>query len=240
MYYTENYKIYSFNCDESSNASIESLFQYMIETSIAQTEIVMKDNHEYDDYFWVINQWDVEIIKRPKRNDEIMVETISAGAKKFYAYRNFTIYDGEGNIYVKAMSRWLILDKKTKRPVRVPEELIDLYGVDKSLDYIKKDFKYKKDLENSTEYEFTVRRSDIDTNKHANNAKYLNWILETLPIDKEIRRIQLIYKKELKYKAEIISKTSNVIVEENNEVVYNSIEDKQGNVKTLSKIYLGE
>ena len=191
MHYTENYKIYSFNCDESSNASIESLFQYMIETSIAQSELVMKDNHEYDDYFWVINQWDVDIIKRPRRNDKITIDTISAGARKFYAYRNFTIYDDEENVCVKAMSRWLILDKKTKSPVRVPEDLINLYGVDKSLDHIKKDFKYKKDIEYSTEHCFTVRRSDIDTNKHANNAKYLNWILETIPADKEIKRIEV-------------------------------------------------
>ncbi len=240
MYYTENYKIYSFNCDESSYASIESLFQYMIETSISQTEIVMKDNHEYDDYFWVINQWDVDIIKRPRKNDEIIVDTISSGARKFYAYRNFTIYDEEGNIYVKAKSRWLLLDKKTKAPVRVPEELINIYGIDKTLDHIKKDFKYKKDLEYSVEYDFTVGRSDIDTNKHVNNAKYLNWIIETTPINREIKRIKLIYKKELMYRDKIISKSSNIIVEDNNKVVYNVIEDKHGNIKTLSKIYLGE
>lgn len=29
--------------------------------------------------------------------------------------------------------------------------------------------------------EFIVRRSDIDTNAHVNNTKYIEWVLETIP-----------------------------------------------------------
>ena len=33
------------------------------------------------------------------------------------------------------------------------------------------------------EKEFQVRRSDIDTNDHINNTKYVEWVLEAIPQD---------------------------------------------------------
>ncbi|HHX70568.1 MAG: acyl-ACP thioesterase domain-containing protein [Miniphocaeibacter sp.] len=240
MYHSENYKIYSFNCNENGEASYQSLVQYMIETSIEQTNIVMKNNHDFDDYFWVIYQWDIDFIKRPKMGDEIIIETVSAGAKKFYAYRNFTIFDEEGNVFVQAKSKWLLLNKNRKMPVRVPDELINLYGKDESLEVINGEFDFNKDLEFTTEMDFRIRKSDIDTNKHVNNAKYIDWILETFNGYKKIDKIQLTYKKETRYGEEIKSKSTELLEENGNKVMYNIIEDSEGNVKTLSKIYLGD
>lgn len=239
-YYSEKYKVYGFNCNKDLEMRVESLFQFMIETSVKQTEKLMIDNMDYEDYFWVIYQWDVEIIKRPKYNDEIIVDTISVGANKFYAYRNFTIFDEEGNIFVKAKTKWLLLNKNRKMPVRIPMELMELYGSDESLRRIEKEFKIDDDITFNKGEGFSVKKSDIDSNNHVNNAKYLNWILETVDNDREIKRIELIYKKETKYGEKIISQSTNIKKEINKNIVYNKIIDENGNIKTLSKIYLGE
>jgi len=48
--------------------------------------------------------------------------------------------------------------------------------------------------------DFSVRRSDIDTNNHVNNKRYINWILETLPQNiydnYMMESLDILYKKE--------------------------------------------
>ena len=45
--------------------------------------------------------------------------------------------------------------------------------------------------------DYTVRKTDIDYNRHANNARYIEWIENYLDFE-EIKRIEVVYKKELK------------------------------------------
>lgn len=238
-YYTEKFKIYSFNCNKDKYAKLEYLFQTMIETSIKQTNENLTNINNYKDYFWVIYQWDVDIFNRPKYNEEIIVETVSAGANKFYAYRNFTISDKNGKIYIKAKSKWLLLNKNRKMPLRITNKILEIYGSDENQEKLENEFEVNSNLEFKNNLEFRVRKSDIDLNNHVNNAKYLNWILENIEEDNKVNKIELIYKKETKYGTDIISESTNIQKELKNNIVYNRIIDIDGNIKTLAKIHLG-
>ncbi|MGI6777525.1 MAG: hypothetical protein ACOX7R_05735 [Acetivibrionales bacterium] len=48
-----------------------------------------------------------------------------------------------------------------------------------------------------------MRREDIDTNNHVNNTRYVNWILETIPLDIyenfSLKTLDIVYKKEVGY-----------------------------------------
>ena len=67
-----------------------------------------------------------------------------------------------------------------------------------------------------TDYEetFKVRYNDIDVNMHANNGNYIVWALEPLPYewkhDKKLKNIDIIFKKEIKYGEQLISKVQKI------------------------------
>lgn len=67
------------------------------------------------------------------------------------------------------------------------------------------------------EMDFHVRRSDIDTNGHVNNARYVEWMIEGIPEDLtqdyQLSELEVIYKKETMYGTDILSACQNMNVE---------------------------
>ena len=239
-FYKERFKIHSFDCDHNEKARLESLVAYMGEASIGETTKVMEGVTEYDDYIWIVYQWEIDIFDLPSMFDEITIETASVGTKKFYAYRNFKIIDDNGKEYVEGRTKWLLLDGKTGMPTRIPEELMSRYKTKEGLPQVGKDLKVKK-LDYPNENGFSVRKTDIDGNKHVNNARYFGWIFESIDDEildnNKIKKVEIVYKKETKYGENIVTKSSNLNEEDEDLVIYNKIEDTEGNLKAFSKLY---
>ena len=56
---------------------------------------------------WMLLAWKVQIYERPKFNDIIRVKTWSRKIEKFYAYRDFEIYNKQNKIIARASSKWI-------------------------------------------------------------------------------------------------------------------------------------
>ena len=54
--------------------------------------------------------------------------------KAFYGYRNFTLEDTGGSTLAYANSVWVLVDTRTGRPVKVPQEFADTYGLEPQLE----------------------------------------------------------------------------------------------------------
>ena len=56
---------------------------------------------------------------------------------------------------------------------------------------------------------FKVRYGDIDSNMHVNNVKYVEWAVESLPLEVilnyQLEELSVIFEKECRYGAEIIA-----------------------------------
>ena len=152
---------------------------------------------------WILAGWNLDVIKRPKYNDDIKVETWSRKVERLYAYRDFQIKDKEGNIIVIGTSRWIFVDTDRRRPVRLTADIADLYEseTDKNVfteemeDIKCGDYLFKKD--------YCIQRRDIDINQHMNNLSYLDMAYEILPDNiynnKVFNNIRIVYKKEILY-----------------------------------------
>ncbi|MDU5921681.1 MAG: thioesterase, partial [Finegoldia magna] len=81
-------------------------------------------------------------------------------------------------------------------PMRITDELGKIYGREDGYEVLEKDVELiDGNYENCGEY--TVRKTDIDYNFHANNARYIEWIENYLD-DDTIKKVEVVYKKELK------------------------------------------
>lgn len=205
MIYCSNYKIGLEDIGRNNEATNKALLAIMQDIACLHSASVGYGVLEIETKkrAWMLLDWKMEVIKRPKYNDDIKVETWSRKVERLYAYRDFQLKDKEGNIIAIGTSRWIFVDTDRKRPVRLTADIADLYEseTDKNVfleemeDIKCGDYLFKKD--------YCVQRRDIDINQHMNNLSYLDMAYEILPEDiyntKVFNNIRIVYKKEILY-----------------------------------------
>lgn len=205
MIYSSNYKIGIEDIGANNEATNKTLLRIMEDVSTVHSASVGygPDEVETKKRAWMILDWKVKITKRPKFNDEIIAKTWSRKVEKLYAYRDFQIEDKDGNVIAIGTSRWILVDLDRRRPVRITQDIIDLYEseLDKSVfpeeieDIKYEDYLFKKD--------YYIQRRDIDINEHMHNLSYLDMAYEILPEDiyknKIFNNVRIVYKKEIVY-----------------------------------------
>ena len=76
---------------------------------------------------WLLLDWKVKVLKRPQYGQELEINTWSRKIEKFYAYRDFEVYDEQMNLCVIATSKWLLVNSKTGKISRVDSEIAEKY-----------------------------------------------------------------------------------------------------------------
>lgn len=102
MIYCSNYKIGLEDIGRNNEATNKALLAIMQDIACLHSASVGYGILEIETKkrAWMLLDWKMEVIKRPKYNDDINVETWSRKVERLYAYRDFQIKDKEGNIIV--------------------------------------------------------------------------------------------------------------------------------------------
>lgn len=180
----------------------KDIFYMMLETSNEQT----KQAHLTTEfllskgYTWMIYKWRVDFSDLPVENEKIKIVTWASEFKRLNAYREFEVYNEKNELIIKASTIFLIVDMNKKRPIRIPEEVANAFGI-----YNKKNFESIERIEVNgdlfSEKEILITDENIDINGHVNNLVYLNWIIESLPSEYiknyKLESINLIYHREI-------------------------------------------
>ncbi|SHN85376.1 acyl-[acyl-carrier-protein] thioesterase [Desulfitobacterium chlororespirans] len=209
--YSKEYEIFYFQVDQFGEASVITILDFLEDCAIAHSEAVGLGIESLLEQrtCWVLNRWRLEMERYPRLGEKVTIETLNIGFERFYGERVFTIRDSQGNIIGKAGSLWIYLNIDKRRPTRIPLQFADQYGVPESYEG-KEPFEDLPEITDiHTEIRFHVRRSDIDTNGHVNNTRYVEWMLEGISEeslkDYRLRRLEVIYKKETPYGTDILS-----------------------------------
>lgn len=154
---------------------------------------------------WLVIEWKLKIIKRPKYGEEVIAKTWSKQAKKCYAFRDFELTDENGQIIAIATSKWVLINVKKGKIEKAEGEVHGKYEPEpekkvfenESFEKISEPEKYEKEMT------YKVRRADIDTNNHMHNLNYIELANEILPEEiydeGESNNIRITYKKEIKF-----------------------------------------
>lgn len=212
--YSKDYEIHYYEVDYRLQSTITTIVNFMGDIGTKQSEElgVGIDNLISKNMTWVFYQYDIKVNRYPKYGEKVRMVTEPSGFKKFYATRNYIIYDENENKIVEAKAIFFLINTEKRRAMRVPEDQYIAYGVDGELG---KDFKVDR-LEKLEEAmyskEFKIRYSDIDSNRHVNNSKYIEWAVETLPLelvkDYELKRMRVTFEKECLYGEEVCVSTA--------------------------------
>lgn len=199
--FSKKYNINIYDVDSNYKCKYSSIMNYLWDVVISQSDSLGETNNGFiNNCIWVLLKYDLEIIKYPKYRDIITVETDIVGVKKLYGYRSITIRDSKGNIIASGISTAILIDYDKRRPVKMSLDQCKVYGIEKELEENIPLDDFISFKENKYSREYTIRYSDIDSNKHVNNVKYIEMSVDTLPRELlnqyEISNIKVLYKHE--------------------------------------------
>lgn len=72
---------------------------------------------------WILLSWKIKVIKRPKFADNLKVKTWSRLINKFYAYRDFEVYNENNDIIAIATSKWVFIDIEKGKIIKISEKV---------------------------------------------------------------------------------------------------------------------
>ena len=152
---------------------------------------------------WVLLEWKLKIIRRPNYTEKMKIKTWSRESVKFYAYRDFEIYDEKQNLIGMATSKWILINTETLKFTKVDGNILEKYKpeLNKSVFGEEPIEKIKEPEQYISETEYKVKRADIDVNHHMHNLNYIELAIEALPEDiyqEDFDYVRITYKKEIR------------------------------------------
>ncbi|PKD44383.1 acyl-[acyl-carrier-protein] thioesterase [Rhodohalobacter barkolensis] len=181
--YTVPFKIRSYEVDHNERSTLSSICNYFQEAAGIHAHHLNFDISQLHakGLTWVLYKMHVIVDQRPKRWEDIDITTWPTAGDGLRAFRDYEMKSKNGEILARAVSQWMVLDLKTKRPVRTPAEISKM-GLTNRSHAVEPN---KKQLETVTENKSVlitkVNDNDLDMNNHVNNVRYIDWMTGYLP-----------------------------------------------------------
>ncbi|PTN37674.1 acyl-[acyl-carrier-protein] thioesterase [Desulfonatronum sp. SC1] len=188
--WTESFRVRTSEADMFGLARLDALFGCFQEAAghHARDLGVGREHLDAQGCFWVLSRCWMRVRRYPAWGREFVVRTWPQGVRRLFALRHFRLLDPGGEEFGSGISAWVILDAAKHRPVR-PGPFLEHMVLPDELD-VEGDILEKQDVAQETRKlrPVTVPYSDLDVNRHVNNAAYVRWILDSFGQEHHERR----------------------------------------------------
>jgi len=184
--YRKTFTVGMRDVDFAGRMKLSALFSYFQETGnlhSANLGIGLETIMQKFGVTWALIRIRVEITRYPVLNEEIVVETWPQQPKSLEFDRDFLVRDRGGNVIVRAVSLWTIIDVHTRK-IRRSKMIATNYpplreerALDCRLGKLKPFGQLEMVCQRSIVY------SDVDVNEHLNNSKYVDFIMDCFSLD---------------------------------------------------------
>ncbi|AFG37541.1 acyl-[acyl-carrier-protein] thioesterase [Spirochaeta africana] len=133
---------------------------------------------------WVLSRMQITLDSYPDWGETVQLDTWPKRTDRLFALRDFELYSqsDKSEPVVRASSAWLLIDLKTRRPRRLESLESAMPSLDRDAieaTPVKLSCPDSMPLHNVVQ----VRRSNLDMNYHTNNAAYIAWIEDCIPME---------------------------------------------------------
>ena len=199
--YSLNYKVTTSCCDSRGRLKLFSALQMMQDCS----EMWMESEPAVRQYFAAQNMAQllasrqVEVLRVPRFRDNLTVTTSVFEMQAMFGFRNTFIYDSQGQPCYRTWSMGAFVDRTTGKLKRVDPAVAATLHLDPKLEMDYRDRRiHLPKTEGQTVAPVRVLRSDIDYNRHVNNANYIRMALDLLPDSFEPTALRVEYRQPAK------------------------------------------
>jgi len=133
---------------------------------------------------WVLNKLQLDVTRMPRWEEQVTVETWGKRIERFYALRDFVICAHSGERLAAATTAWMTLDSRSYRPQKLDDMKAE-FPWNEERSEVETSLKKVGELSGGeARGSFRVCYTDIDVNRHATATKYLQWMLDSFPLEK--------------------------------------------------------
>jgi len=127
---------------------------------------------------WVLSQLRLVMERWPLAGETLVIETWPHAASGTRIERRFRILSHDGTLRGEASTLWLVMDLERRRPVRLPASVTSTFESLVSPDRPMRLDPIPAIEHPEIEQRLTVGYGDLDMVHHANNAAFVEWMVE--------------------------------------------------------------
>ncbi|MEI6864467.1 acyl-ACP thioesterase domain-containing protein [Flavicella sp.] len=183
-YFDKQFELRYFEMNKFGTASPTTILTLLEETAADHCYSI---NHslyqlEAQNIGWVLFSGFMQMERYPNYKEKITIRTWLSVYSTIKGFRENIIYDEQGNIIGRARGLWVFFDIEKRRPTPIFDIIKEKWSFCNEESINHNISKKIKAIENPNyELKFKVNRYDIDMNKHVNNIRYLQWLIESVP-----------------------------------------------------------
>ena len=228
--YTWNSRVRFSEIGEDKRLTLDSILNYFQDSSTFHSEDIGNGMETVEGLHrvWVLSSWQIVVEEYPKIGERIKLGTWPYDFNRFFGGRNFIMYGEDDRVLAYANSLWTYLNSENGRPVRVDDQILELYKLEPKYDMEYADRKIALPEKMEGKNCFPVEVYHLDTNHHVNNGQYVKMAGAYLPQGFEIAQMRAEYKKSAVLGDVIYPK----VRAEDNQVIV-SLEDEAGSPFTI-------
>ena len=127
--------------------------------------------------FWALSRLRLHIHALPHWGDTLVLETWPKAVDGLFARRDWQVKTTDGNLLIACTSGWLLVDLPSRRPLRIHQRLegFQFAGAPHALELALP--KLSAETDSKAVWAHTVRYADLDQNRHVNNVRYFDWMM---------------------------------------------------------------
>ena len=199
----KRYTIATYDLDMKYSTTIPVFCNYFYDVGKKHGEIILKDNDFMPDgVVFVATRYQIRIDRYPVSGERVLVRSWLSPIVNKYVIRNYLLIDESGEIFGRAINSATTFNLKKRTgedlsagvnltKIKTPDMEPALPNVfEKIPDVVSPVYAHKID----------VRYFDCDFYQHVNNTKYIEWCIETLPI--EFLKKHTLYEIDINFKKE--------------------------------------
>lgn len=171
--------------DFTSRASLAAIINICLETAGLDANAMSfgVKNIENDNHTWVLSRFAIQIYRQPEQGEVIGVTTWISDINRLFSIRNFILRTTEGELIAEAVSQWCVLDKTSRKAVDLSAmastcSSFTVQAEGLSITPPKKINTFTPAFTRDHKAVYT----DLDFNKHVNAIRYIELMLNMLPL----------------------------------------------------------
>lgn len=185
-YFDKQFELRYFEMNKVGVASPTTILTLLEETAADHCYSINESLYELErqNIGWVLVSGVLLMDRYPCYKEKIIIRTWLSKYSLIKGIRENIIYDEAGNIIGRGKGLWVFYDIEKRKPIQIFDTIKEKWSfcIEESINH---NITKKMAALDSANYlkEFNVNRYDTDMNKHVNNIRYLQWVMESIPED---------------------------------------------------------
>ncbi len=202
--HTEQYTVRAYEIDGNKYMRVPALLRMLHEAAMQNVLRIKLSFWDLAPHHisWVLMRQVLHIHRLPTLGESVQIVTYPSGFERIFTYRDYKVYDTEGNLLASSSSTWLLMNTKTRRMAKLPDFILDFKKKVENFEGYLPRCTNQLDSPNevSQSEQFKVHWYDLDFNEHTNNVQYIRWVLQTLDAahlrNKQLQQLEILFKAE--------------------------------------------